>query len=130
MSVPERGKPVVELVLARGQNGRKNTTPSLDKASKAPTVPLHSTRRGAPPNFDPEIDAYRTPRASANPFHSRPNLFTPRHEAQQSINSKDSSSHSQSQSPSSTSRAPSSPSRPKSPSKQESDLQLSNVAVD
>jgi len=134
MSVPEprqtRGRAGVGKRAERSQKQQAGATPSPDKASKAPTVPLHSTRRGAPSNSDPEIDACRTPRASPNPFHSRPNLFTPRHEAQQSTSSRDSSSHSQSQSPSSATRAPSSPSRPKSPSKQESDLQLSDVAVD
>jgi len=133
MNVPEprqtRGRAGGGKRAERSQEQQADATPSPDKTPKAPSVPVYSTRRGALQNSDAELDAGRTPRASANPFRSIPNLSKPRYEPHQS-SSRGSSSHSQSQSPSSASRAPSSPSRPRSPSKQDTDLQLSDIAVD
>jgi len=133
MSVPEprqtRGRAGGGKRAERSQNQQADDPPSPDKTPKAPFLSLRPTRRGDAPSYDAQIDAGRTPRASANPLHSKPDLSQPRHEQQQSTSSRDSSSVSQSQSPSSASRAPSSSSRPKSPSKPETDLQLSDIRV-
>lgn len=133
MSVPEprqtRGRVGGGKKVERLQNPQADATATPDKAAKGPSVPMRSPRRGAIPKSNAEIDAGRTPRASANPFHSRPILPSSRPEPQQP-SSGDFSSQSRSQTHSSASRAPSSPSRPKSPSKAETDLQLSDIAVD
>jgi len=134
MSVPEprqtRGRAGVGKRPERSPKHQADATPSPDKTPRTPSVPLRSTRGGAHPNFDAEIDAGRTPRASANPLHSIPSLSKPRHDPQPPSSPRDSKSQSRSRSRSSASRAPSSLSRPRSPSKQDTDLQLSDIAVD
>jgi len=133
MSVPEprqtRGRAGVGKRPERSPKHQADATPSPDKTPRTPSVPLRSTRGGAHPNFDAEIDAGRTPRASANPLHSISSLSKPRHDSQSPSSPRDSKSQSRSRSRSLVSRAPFSLSRPKSPSKQDIDLQLSNIAV-